>query len=627
MKFVIPAAVLAIAATASARTVTCLDKLAWTCDGEPVTLPHTWNAQDGADGDPLNRPQGHGGDSIGVESYLRKAAKYRVRLPEIREGKRYFVRFDGVSVKADVRVNDKRVGSHQGAFTAFCREITGALDFKPGATNVLVVTADNRFDIDVPPTHADFSMQGGIYRSVWLIETDRICIDPTWYGGPGVSLSPDPDTGVVTAAIKVNGGRDETRRYPIPGHQLWSPENPKTYELEVKISQEGCEDSVKVVFGFRKAAFGEDGFFYLNGKKTIIRGINRHQDFGTKGWAIGPEDEALDARLIREMGANAVRTAHYPQSGSFYSRCDEAGLMAWCELPCVNTVSDSATYRANVEECQREMVAQLGNHPSIVFWSVYNEMYNGEAIPAGLAEPLLESANALFHRLDPSRNTVAASDKFLRTRLNAIPDALAFNMYPGWYATDPKSLGKRVDNYRAANSDRKTLCVSEYGAGGCVNHHADVLTRNEPKTHFHSEEWQAYVIAENYRSIVARNWIWGSYLWVFADFAADTRREGERDGINDKGVVTRDRAVKKDAYYFFQANWTDTPVCRIVGNRRGTWKGGKHNVMAISNTGPVALYANGRKVGETRTPDEIKTVLWTDVVLPDGDNKLELRKE
>ena len=240
------------------REVISLSGSGWTLDGEPVSVPHTWNAIDGADGG--ENPPGTF-TSCRAVSYVRKAATYSRSLPDPTPGKRQFVKCEAVSIKAIVRVNGREVGRHAGAFTAFCFEVT---DFLKPSGNVLEIVADNTLDENVHPIVGDFTMYGGVYRDVFFIETDPVCIDCVTDGADGVAIDANPETGEVVVHVSVLGGTNETQRFRFDRPQLWSPENPATYSVRVTVRQKGCEDSIEVPFGFRKIEFDSDGF-RLNG--------------------------------------------------------------------------------------------------------------------------------------------------------------------------------------------------------------------------------------------------------------------------------------------------------------------------------------------------------------------------
>lgn len=607
---------------ASQRVVTPFND-GWTVDGKPVTLPHTWNAQDGADG---------ATDAVRNERYLawqvnpassehayeRKAVAYKNVLPNPKPGRRYFFRCKGASVTAEVYVNNILIGRHLGAYTAFCYEVT---DLLKEQGNKILVYVDNSFNRDIPTLSADFTIFGGLYRGCELIETDAVCIDPTYYGGSGVELKVDPKRGHVTAKVHVLGGPDETREFDFPDFELWSPENPKLYSVDIELAN---GDKVTETFGFRTAGFDADGNFVLNGKVLHLRGVNRHQDRKDKGWAISAADEEEDIRLIKEMGANAIRTAHYPQSKSFYDLMDQEGFIGWCETPVTDTISPSAAYRATLAEMCREMVVQLGAHPSICMWSLFNELQNGWApkLPAKTVVGVLKMEQQLFNELDGTRPTVAAFCSPSELEINAVPDAIAYNTYPGWYWKTADCMASAVESACRTNS-RTKIAVSEYGAGANVAHHEWPSKKVVARGPFHPEENQLIQHIGQYECIYANDRVWGTFIWNMFDFAADTRNEGGTPGMNDKGLVTYDRKTKKDVYYFYQANWTKTPVLRLVGTRLGTLTKKRVPLLVISNVGAVTLKVNGKVIG-TKSPDELKRVWFNDVQLVDGSNAIEI---
>ena len=619
-------ALLFMAATTAAlvhgRTLTALGGSGWTCDGEPVVVPHTWNVEDACDGPNGTKMPWNGDSAASTNSYLRKRAVYRREFTVAPlAGRRYFLRFEGASVKADVTLNGCHVGEHVGAFTAFAFEITKML--KQGS-NQLEVGVDNRRDESTQPMSADFSVYGGLYRQVWLIETGAACIDPLTDGADGVKVAADPKTGDVTVEVSVLGGTNEVQRFKVNGYELWSPENPRLYTQRIEIRQGGERDAVDVRFGFRTFEFREDGF-YLNGVRRQLRGVNRHQDRAGKGWAVSPEDEKEDISLIKEMGCDALRTAHYPQSRHIYDLCDELGLIVWLEYPNVNMLTFTDEFERGMHRQIREMITQHRNHASVAMWSMWNELYvanwgKGWVLDPDKAKGMTERTRDLIHRLDPSRPVVAATDKPSARMINDVPDQLAYNRYPGWYS---KLSMREILSEMFAADDRRILGMSEYGIGGSIHQHDDPKTCVTPAGPWHPEEYQAWRMHDNLLEMTRDRRIWGHYVWAMFDFAADRRTEGDRHGINDKGLITHDHKTKKDVYYLYRANWTDTPVLHLVGSRMTTTTNSVVNVLGFSNVGDVTLKVNGEETGR-RSPDEACGVQWSGVRLKAGENRIEL---
>lgn len=594
------------------RIVTDLSGSGWTFDGEAVSVPHTWNAKDGADGEGVPTSD----ESVSVATYARRCGIYRRALPCPRDGKRYFIRCHGASQKATVRVNGEEIGRHVGAFTAFCFEATRML--RP-CGNLLEIEVDNIVDRDVPPVRGDWTMFGGLYRKVELIETDRICIDCVTDGANGIVIDADPDTGDVVAYVSVDGGTNEVQRFSFPNPELWSPENPKLYTLDITMKQDGCMDSVRETFGFRKAEFRDDGF-YLNGQKRKIRGVNMHQDMEGIGWALPEERYVKDIALVKEMGADGLRTAHYPHSWRTYDECDKVGLLVWCELPATDTMTPTETFRANAFMGLREMIAQLRNHPSIVTWSISNEYRTNAVVSHVWLKRCMTDLKAEAKRLDPSRAVSAATYKLTLPEINAIPGVLGWNCYPGW--NNRRTMEDCLDGIKKV-SERRTFSISEYGAGGNVDCHDSAEVPVVVKSPFHHEEYQAWVHHAQYKVLQADPRIWGTFAWLMFDFAADIRREGSRFGLNDKGLVARDHTTKKDAFYFYKANWNPSPMLHLVGTRMTDTTNGVVTVMGFSNVGDVTFSLNGTVFG-TKRPDRVNTVIWRNVPLVPGRNRVRL---
>lgn len=603
----------AVSCFGAATEVVSLNGSGWTCDGVAVSVPHCWNGTDASDGpgDELKMYPERRTSAELRKSYVRKECRYVRALPDPTPGKRQFVRFEAASQRARVLVNGRLIGSHVGAFTAFCFEITAAL--KPTG-NELVVLVDNSYDLTIPPVSADFSIYGGLYRGVSFIETPPVCVDRTIDGGPGMELDVRMD-GHVTARVHVLGGPDVVRELEFPSPEPWSPEHPKLYTATVTLDS---GDSVSLDFGFRTCELREDGF-YLNGKKRFLRGVNRHQDRDGKGWAVTPEDEAEDVALIKGIGADAIRTAHYPTSENFYSLCDRAGFVVWCENPLVNAVVFSADFDRNLRTMYREMVAQLRHHPSICFWSVMNEVYCNFIFTDGVQEDFVEPYVRWAKTLDATRPQVAAGHISSLTRLNEMTaDGLGFNKYPGWYDNGTVDDAKDVINEMFRLTPKfKTLAMSEYGAGGSVKQHDDPSVDCRHWT-VHNEEYQARAVAHVYDAIRADGRFWGAFTWVMFDFGSDFREEGDRAGINDKGLMTFDRKTKKDAYWFYKACWTDDPTLHLVGTRR-TAVGETADILVFSNVGEVTLEVNGVVVAR-KEPDAVKRVTFAAVPMSVGAN-------
>jgi beta-galactosidase len=613
-----------------------------------VALPHTWNALDGQSGG----------------KYRRGVSWYRTVLkPEAtRNAARTFLRFEGVSQVADVYVNKRPAGSHKGAFTAFCLEITGLL--RHGEANEVLVKVDNSRNPAVAPLSGDFTVFGGIYRPVTLITTADLCVSPLDHGSRGVyvrtlSLTPEQaeieittvlSNGAAAAADRASvrhrilddNGRAVVEspaagvqigpggvlfhkaRLTIANPQRWNGvASPKLYTVRTELAAGGevC-DSVGGSFGLRSYSIDRAKGFVLNGKTLCIRGVNKHQCRQDKGWAVSDADLDEDFALISEMGCTGVRLAHYPHSAYAYDVCDRKGLLVWAEIPLVNHITDSQEFFDNAKQQLVELICQNYNHPAIVFWSLSNEVQS-ETQPR-FAE-LLRELNTLAKAEDPDRLTVLANDKVWRETVNHGSDALAFNSYPGWYFGKPDDMGLMLDLWNEASGHRG-IGVSEYGAGASIKHHEQPPAKPKPGGPWHPEEWQTRVHECDYMAIAARPFVWGSFVWNMFDFASAGRNEGDTPGRNDKGLVTFDRKTRKDAFFFYKANWSAEPVLYITGRRHTPRKESLTPVKVYANAKSVTLLVNGRDAGPGRS-DGFGIFTWDAVRLKTGKNLIEAKAE
>ncbi|HUB68548.1 MAG TPA: glycoside hydrolase family 2 TIM barrel-domain containing protein [Candidatus Methylacidiphilales bacterium] len=617
---------------------------------ESVSVPHTWNALDGQ--------KGKVGNPSLPDGYYRGACWYAHALtfPADEKGKRLFVRFEAASIVAQVYFNGHFLGEHRGAFNAFCYELTPYIDFN--GSNELRVRVDNsRFD-DVPPLSGDFNMDGGLYRPVSLIVTPAIGISPLDYASPGVYITPtqigDADAVVEVRTLATNGASApvpaqveteildaglhpvasqksavelaanetkpvaQTLRIPHP-HRWNGRADPYLYSVIVRVSGAGHEaDEVTQPLGLRTVAIANAGGFLLNGKPYPIHGVDCHQDRWNQGWALSPANHAEDMKFICDMGATAIRFTHYPQSECVHDLCDRNGLLLWNEIPLVNKVTGTPAFKNNARLQLREMILQRYNHPSAVFWGLFNEL-DKKLDP--IETPMLEQLKQDARELDPERLTVAASNR-PKTQFDKVPDWVCFNAYPGWYSGQPTDLTKFIDD-RYQELGGRPFALSEYGAGANpFQHEEEPLTRPDPKGQFHPEEWQSYFHEVYWGQIKDNPKLWGSFIWVMFDLPSARRNEGGMPGFNDKGLVTADRQTKKDAYFFYQANWSQTPMVYITSRRLTPRRQPITEIKVYSNCPRVELKLNGRSLG-TVVPDGLHICRWEKVRLQPGQNHIE----
>ena len=612
-----------------------------------VTVPHTWNVADAYSRDFYR----------GVGWYRRS-----VVVPPAWAGKRIFIRFEGAGRVADVFVDGRRVGNHAGAFAAFAFELTPLVT--PGRAHLLAVRVTNEHSEEVPPISGDFNIFGGLYRDVTLFARDPVCITPLDSASPGVYLAQTSVTAAraeVTLTTKVSNGTGNSVAVEVvaivsdargtavttsrtagqvgPGAvtplvqtvaverpHLWDGvRDPYLYSAAIELRAGGrLVDRITQPLGLREFRIDPQQGAFLNGRPYRIRGVNRHQDRDGLGWAITERAQDEDMAILLEMGVNGVRLAHYQHSDYFYSLCDRKGLVVWAENALVNEVRATGAFRDTTQQQLVELIRQNFNHPSIVMWSLANEIgLRTKEDPASLIQLLQDTAKAE----DPTRPTVAASSQRDLEQWKAsvrIPDLVAANLYPGWYSGEPGALGGLLDRFNAEFGS-KGLALSEYGAGASPSHHeAGMARRPEPGGRWHPEEWQAIQHEISYEAVKARPFVWGSFVWVMFDFASASRQEGERDGVNDKGLVTVDRAIRKDAYYFYKANWNPEPMAYVTSRRHAIRTEAATDVKVYSNCPRLELTVNGRSMGVAAPKNDVRVFVWPGITLSPGANTIEV---
>ena len=613
-----------------------------------VDLPHTWNAQDALSGK-IDYKRGIGNYEKNL--FIRSEWK----------GKRLFIRFEGVNNIADVFVNRRHIGEHRGGYGAFIFEITGKVEY--GKENSILVRVNNGEQLDIMPLVGDFNFYGGIYRDVHLLIIDETCISPLNYASPGVRLIQDSVShkyAKVRAVVDLsNGGssnrevelnvrlldgqrvvKEGTKKVNLSGNaamqqeftfeidqpHLWNGrQDPFLYQAEVILSRNGqMVDRVIQPLGLRFYRIDPDKGFFLNGKHLPLQGVCRHQDRSEVGNALRPQHHEEDAALMLEMGVNAVRLAHYPQATYFYDLMDKNGIIVWAEIPFVGPGGyndkgfvDLSAFRANGKEQLKELIRQHYNHPSICVWGLFNELTELGDNPVEYIKEL----NVLAHQEDPTRPTTSASNQM--GDLNFITDAIAWNRYDGWYGGTPADLGKWLDRM---HKDHPEICIaiSEYGAGASIYHQQDSLVKTVPTSWWHPENWQTYYHIENWKTISSRPYVWGSFVWNMFDFGAAHRTEGDRPGINDKGLVTFDRKVRKDAFYFYKANWNrEEPMLYLTGKRNTIRTQRLQTITAFTNLSGAELFVNGKSYGKA-IPDSYAILEWKNVELEPGENEIKV---
>jgi beta-galactosidase len=613
---------------------------------QAVSIPHCWGWEDAQQG----------------KDYYRGPGWYRRELDIVPEtGRRYFLRFEAASLVANVYLNGKLLGEHRGGFGAFCFEITTHLS--ASGTNLLAVRVDNTKFPDVAPLSGDFSVYGGLYRPVHLLVTGEEDFTPLDHASPGVawlqtSVSKTSATLDVTAQISngtkknqsqtliatvldTNGNpvaRSEEKitlapsmtapywlRVTVPQPHLWNGrKDPYLYKAVVELrAADGIVDSVEQPLGLRFYSVTTDKGFFLNGEPYHLHGVDKHQDRFNKGWAVSEADLDEDISLIKEISCTVIRCAHYQHSDYFYSLCDQAGILVWAEIPQVNEIQDTPQFEETSRNQLLDLIRQNVNHPSIFVWSLFNEIRGSKGSDDPHRE--LQDLKTVANGEDPTRPTIAATCISNLPEMNKIPDLLGWNIYPGWYSGwgTKEDFGKVLDEHRL-DSRQGGICISEYGAGANINQHEQNPKQPITTSQWHPEEWQAEVHEAAWAAIKARPFVWGSFVWNMFDFAVSTRHEGGIPGRNDKGLVTYDRKTKKDAFYFYKANWSDEPTLYITDRRFTERTNRVTDVKIYSNAKQVELLLNGTLLGKQNDATNCVFV-WKNVELEPGENRVQAK--
>lgn len=594
-------------------------------DWAPVDLPHTWNAVDGHDG--------NGG-------YARKKCWYAKSFDTPKqplEGGRVYVEVLAAGQQAEVYVNGTKAVYHEGGYSTFRADITDLC--KDGEENLLAVACSNEHKDSVYPQSADFTFYGGLYRGVNLISVPEVHFDLDYYGGPGLMVTPKPcESGGATfemnawvknadenftilytvwdaegkeAACAVRPADDAKVTVYVPDAVKWEIDHPYLYTVTAVLQRRNeAYDEIQVKAGVRSFSCDPDKGFIINGVETPLRGVSRHQDQLYKGSALTREDHYEDARIIKELGANTIRLAHYQHSQDFYDACDELGFIIWAEIPFISVMNQDPAAHENCISQMKELIIQNYNHPSICFWGISNEILIG-----GISDQLVENhkqLQELCRQLDPTRLTTIAHVSMtpIESPMHKITDVESYNHYFGWYGGRMEDNGPWLDNFHKVHPDI-CLGLSEYGCEGIITYHGP-----NPACKDYSEEYQALYHEHMAKVLDERPWIWSSHVWNMFDFGCAARDEGGVAGRNNKGLVTMDRRTKKDSYYVYQAYWSKQPVLHLCGRRYAQRAGDTTQIKAYSNQPSVALYINGKLV-EEKAADK---VFAFDVALEDGLN-------
>lgn len=602
---------------------------------EEVCLPHTWNAKDGQDG---------GND------YYRGTCHYRTEFAEpeydpVREV--VYLEFRGVNATADVELNGQKIMHHDGGYSTFRKDITKFLKKE----NKMRVAVDNGVNNRVYPQKADFTFYGGIYRDVCLRIVPKDHFDLDYYGGEGVKITPEykagagnngrternalvrvesfvhvqetekniaavwqedkgqvdlkkPEFQVVVTILDaqdeaVAEGEGTDMKLTIPDVHLWDGvKDPYMYTACVRLLKDGAAaDEVSVPFGVRSFSVDPKKGFFLNGRPYPLHGVSRHQDRKGIGNALTEEQHREDMEMIREIGANTVRLAHYQHDQCFYDLCDRYGMIVWAEIPYISEHMPNG--RENTVSQMKELIVQNYNHPSIVTWGISNEITISTKDKKDMLENHRE-LNELCHSMDPGRPTTLACYAMCGpfNPVAHVTDLVSWNLYLGWYVPG-LFLNDWWISFFHKIYPKRCLGFSEYGCEGMPNLHSSVPRRGD-----HTEEYQCIYHEFMLKCFERHPYMWSTYVWNMFDFAADARDQGGEPGMNHKGLVTFDRKIKKDSFYIYKAYWSDEPFVHLCGRRYQNRAEEKTKIKVYTNQKSVKLYRNGTLVGE-KTGDKV----------------------
>ncbi len=629
---------------------------------QTVSVPHSYNAEDG------HSP-----------SYYRGQATYRCEFKPGDLKHAHYLYFEGAAQAAVIKVNGVQVAAHKGGYTPFPVNISEAL--KKGVNTVEVV-CDNREDMTMIPVSSDFNKNGGLHNPVWLLEMEDIYLSPEAFGMYRLHVTtPEVTTRKVTTDVKTkivnNSGKDtdilvrvqllesngalgyQADReihlkafsdfdfdfdFFLSGLRLWNGmKDPYLYTVRVELFKgRRMMDIAETKIGYRSYSIDPDKGFMLNGEPYPLRGVCMHQDADGKASALTASDIRRDYRIVKELGANFLRLAHYPHNDLAFQLCDSLGIVVQTEVPWVNICGTEAkqAYFNNIHSQMKEMITSLYNHPSIVFWGMWNELdtwgnkdqYQG---PLDASRVVYETEKLYNYakKLDPYRYVGFTDDSKLERDgyIGLKGDFCSQNFYYGWYY-NPNDFSGVTPGISKVRSQRNNgpVNISEYGVGNNPYCHVWDMTkavRDQGDDSRHYEEY-ANIFHESYAAqIVQMPWLVFTSIWVMFDFPVADRLEGYMDSengirftpedsrkyMNDKGPVTRDRKTRKDVFYLYKAMWNkeETTVHITSGRLKYIPAGQDFNIKVYSNAKYLTLYQNGKIVTKLYSSGEPTGVVWT----------------
>lgn len=615
-------------------------------DWLPVKIPHTWNAED---------MQVKKNTFYAGEAYYRKTYTPDPSLGD----KRVFLRFEGVAAVAEVYINGVFAGNHKGGYSAFVIEMTKLLRY--GQENEILVKVDNNSRPDViPVNHTLFGVYGGIYRPVELIVTEKLNITVTDYASPGIYISQknvsDKSAGIsvkiklenknhdtknvrlLTTIYEMDGKVKSKQEMPVTvlpqGRQffvqefalksphLWQGlEDPYLYKVVIQlVSDNKVIDEVIQPLGLRHFELKAGDGMYLNGKKVPMYGVCRHQDWWGTGSALTDEQHDTDLAIIKEIGATTIRFAHYQQAERIYAKCDSIGFIVWAEIPFVNRVSTRES--GNARQQLTELIRQNYNHPSIYVWGLHNEVYT----PYDYTVSLTTDLNDLAKTEDPDRYTVSVSGYSKvdqASNLNA--DIQGINHYFGWYSGEISDVEKWIKGMEKDFPGYKVI-FSEYGAEANVDQQEEVVGEfGRYFSQFYPETFSTKFHEIQWGFISKHPYLLASYVWNTFDFATPVNTQGGVEARNMKGLVTFDRKIKKDPFYWYKANWSKEPVLYLTQRRAIERENEVTPVTVYSNIGIPRLFVNGLEINDFKKGTTPVHYIFNNIKLNTGENVIEAK--
>jgi len=561
---------------------------------EIVDLPHTWYSND---------------------DYYRGMAKYSKKLLINDNWKNVFIDVEAADQHAYVYVDNVLLTEHKGGYSAFRCQIPEEI-YKGKKELEVSIYVTNALDETISPLVGDFTIFGGLYRGVNILYTEHDSyFDPCYYGTDGVIVrtSLNEDYGLVDIELHTKTKQEdrletiikaadgtiiysyvcEIREHiqaQIKNPILWNgKKNPYLYTVITRLYSGGelVDDKITKT-GFRRVEIDSNNGLFLNNEHIRINGVSKHQDVGEKYSAVVNDDILNDFSLIDEIGANSIRLSHYQHSSFTYECADNKGYLIWAEIPMLK-MTQNEELLDNAREQLKELILQNIHHPSIYCWGIQNEIGMFRDAPY-MYEELIKSKE-LVKSLDSQRLVSAANlytVKF-KSKLNETTDMIGYNVYFGWYYGKMQDYSKYLDKFHEARPNL-AIGMSEYGVDCNIGLHS-----SNPQVKDYSEEYQALYHENVYKIFETKPYLWGSYVWNMFDFSSAIRQEGGLDKVNGKGLVTADRKIKKDAFYYYKAKWSKEKFVHICSKRFVNRLEDTIDIKVFTNCETATLLLNGRE--------------------------------